>query len=174
MVHWVKQVVCIVFLLLLPLTSISQRVGPQPAILRLEKVNTLQGDGLLTFEINVRMADCLQKIELNDAERVHRRKTIWDKIHDWWWFRIRKIYDFEVSHTFSRELQEDDYYLSEDGNEQIYMKCELISLKSIYKRKENQKRLEINVYSKSGKKIYSKTFILDRERLIQNSEYVIR
>ena len=22
-----------------------------------------------------------------------RQKNLWDKIHDWWWFKIRKIYD---------------------------------------------------------------------------------
>jgi hypothetical protein len=53
------------------------------------------------------------------------------------------------------------------------MKCNLLQLKSVFGRKTFRKRLEINVYSLSGKKIYSKTFILDKNKLIEDGEIVL-
>ena len=150
----------------------SQRVYPKTAIIRLEKFSSLNNDGILTFEIGVRMADCLSNIELNDMKKKEKKKNIWDKLHDWWWFKIRKIYDFEVSKTFTKEIYDHEYFLkdTDDLSEQIYMKCELIQLKSVFSRESVNRKLEINLYSKSGKKVYSKIFILNKNKLLENME----
>ena len=150
----------------------AQRVYPKTALIRLEKFNSLNDDGLLTFEISVRMADCLSHIEMNDFDKIKKKKNVGDKLHDWWWFKVRKIYDFEVSKTYSKELEEDNYFLKEtdDLSEQIYMKCDLIQLKSVFSRKTIKRKLQINLYSKSGKMIYSKTFILDKNKILQKME----
>ena len=158
--------------LIFSMIGYSQRVYPKSAIIRLEKFNSLNNDGLLTFEIGVRMADCLSHIEMNDVSRLKNKKNVRDKVHDWWWFKVRKIYDFEVSKTYSKELEEDNYFLedTDDLSEQIYMKCELIQLKSIFSRESINKKLEINLYSKSGKKVYSKIFILNKNKLLEKME----
>ena len=150
----------------------GQRVYPKTAIIRLEKFSSLNNDGLLTFEIGVRMADCLSNIEMNDMKKKEKKKNVWDKLHDWWWFRIRKIYDFEVSKTYTKEIHENEYFLrdTDDLSEQIYMKCELIQLKSVFSRKTINRKLEINLYSKSGKKVYSKIFILNKNKLLEKME----
>jgi hypothetical protein len=150
----------------------GQRVYPKSAIIRLENFSTINSDGLLTFEIDVRMADCLSHIEMNDFDKIKKKKNVWDKLHDWWWFKVRNIYDFEVSKTYSRELQEDNYFLKETDylSEQIYMKCDLIQLKSVFSRKTIKRKLQINLYSKSGKVVYSKIFILDKNKILQEME----
>lgn len=150
----------------------GQRVYPKTAIIRLENFSTINSDGLLTFEIDVRMADCLSHIEMNDFDKFKKKKNVGDKLHDWWWFKVRKIYDFEVSKTYSKELEEDNYFLKEtdDLSEHISMKCDLIQLKSVFSRKTIKRKLQINLYSKSGKMVYSKTFILDKNKILQKME----
>lgn len=150
----------------------GQRVYPKTAIIRLENFSTINSDGLITFEIDVRMADCLSHIEMNDFDRIKKEKNFGDKLHDWWWFKVRKIYDFEVSKTFIGELNEQNYYLKvlDVEEEHISMKCDLIQLKSVFSRKTIKKKIEINLYSKSGKKVYSKVFILDKNKLLEKME----
>jgi hypothetical protein len=152
--------------------SFAQRVSPKSAIVRLEEFNSIREDGLLTFEIEVKMADCMSHIELLDVSKFYKKKNIWDKIHDWWWFKVRKIYDFEVSKTFTRELSEDNYSLKDTDYlaEVIVMKCELIRLKSIFPRKLTKRKLEINLYSKSGKKVYSKVFTFKKYKILEEGE----
>ena len=118
------------------------------------------------------MADCLSYIEMNDFDKIKKKKNVGDKLHDWWWFKVRKIYDFEVSKTYSKELEEDNYFLKEtdDLSEQIYMKCDLIQLKSVFSRKTIKRKLQINLYSKSGKVVYSKIFILYKNKLLEKME----
>ena len=53
-----------------------QRVYPKTAIIRLEKFSSLNNDGILTFEIDVRMADCLSNIEMNDMKKKKKRKML--------------------------------------------------------------------------------------------------
>jgi hypothetical protein len=150
----------------------AQRVYPKTAIIRLENFSTINSDGLLTFEIDVRMADCLSHIEMNDFDKIKKKKNVGDKLHDWWWFKVRKIYDFEVSKTFIGELNEENYYLKvlDDEEEHISMKCDLIQLKSVFSRKTIKRKLQINLYSKSGKMVYSKIFILDKNKILQKME----
>jgi hypothetical protein len=169
-----KAVLVFLFLFLCKISS-AQRVGALPVILRLENYSTNTNDGLLTFEIDVRMADCIHYIEIIDVDKIKKDKNTRDKLHDWWWFKVRKIYDFSVSKTFTKKIHEDDYFLKDlkEGAEHIFMKCNLLQLKSVFGRKTFRKRLEINVYSLSGKKIYSKTFILDKNKLIEDGEIVL-
>ena len=149
-----------------------QRVYPKTAIIRLEKFSSLSNDGILTFEIEVRIADCLSHLEINDMNKRGEKRTIWNRIHDWWWFKVRKIYDFEVSKTFTKEIEDDEYFLrdTDDLSEQIYMKCNLIPLKSVFSNKSINRKLEINIYSMSGKKVYSKIFILNKNKLLEEME----
>lgn len=155
--------------------TLCQRVNQKSAKILLQDYSFVQNDGLLFFEIEVRMADCLQELELLDVSSVRNKKNIWDKVHDWWWFKIRKVYDFGISKRYSKELSEDNYTLRETDilEEVIVMKCELIRLKSIFIRKMTIRKLKINIYSKSGKIIYSKLFILDKNKLIQEQEIEI-
>jgi hypothetical protein len=148
----------------------GQRVYPKTAIIRLENFSTISNDGLLTFEIDVRMADCLSEIEMNDMDKKKKKKSIWNRIHDWWWFKIRRIHDFESSKTYTKQLKEDNYYLIDDEKEHISMKCDLIQLKSVFPGKAIKKKIEINLYSKNGKRVYSKIFILDKNKLLEKME----
>jgi hypothetical protein len=148
----------------------AQRVYPKTAIIRLENFNTISNDGLLTFEIDVRMADCLSEIEINDMDKKTKKKNIWNKIHNWWWFKVRGIHDFESSKTYTKQIKEDYYYLKDDDEEHISMKCDLIQLKSVFSGKTIKKKIEINLYSKNGKKVYSKIFILDKNKLLEKME----
>jgi hypothetical protein len=149
----------------------SQKVYDKSATITFEPYNSIIIDGQLRFEIDVRMSDCLENIEILDIDKIKIKKNIWDKIHDWWWFKIRRNFDFKISKRFTLELNEDNYHLREDeSDEQIYMKCDILTLKSIFERKTLKKKLQINLYSKSGKKVYSKIFILDKLKLIENGE----
>ena len=126
---------------------------------------------MLSFEIDVRMADSFSHFEINDFDRIRIKKNVWDKIYDWWWFKVRKNLDFQKSKTFRKDIFETDYYLRDDqDSEQIYLKIDLITLKSIFGRKYLKKNLELNLYSKSGRKIYSKKITLDKYKLIENKE----
>ena len=155
--------------------GVSQRVYPKSAVLRLEKFNALNDDGMLTFEIKVRMADCLSEIEILDAEKFKPKKNFGDKIHDWWWFKVREIYDFNVSKRFIKEISDLDYSLKEtdDLSEVIVMKCELIQLKSVFSRKELRKKLKINLFSKSGKEVYSVVFNLNKNQILDVLEFYL-
>jgi hypothetical protein len=116
------------------------------------------------------MSDCLSHIEIKDITKVKKKRTFWDWLHDFWWFKILRVFDFEVSKTFTKNLDIDNYYLKDtkDGRELIYMKTELLSIKSVFGREEKKKIL-VNLYSLSSKMIYSKEFLLDKNKLIQDS-----
>jgi hypothetical protein len=150
----------------------SQRVYEKSAKIILDKFDGLREDGQLYFEIEVRMADCLSHLEFSDASKIKSKKTIADKVHDWWWFKVREIYDFEVSQTFTKEIHEDDYSLrdTDDFSERIVMKCSLMRLQSVFPRKRFKRKIQLLIYSKSGKLIYSKIFILDKLKLIEEGE----
>jgi hypothetical protein len=55
----------------------------------------------------------------------------------------------------------------DDGKEHIYMKCELITIKSLFGRKSLKKRVRINIFSLSDKKIYTKDFLLEKIKLLE-------
>jgi len=150
----------------------GQRVGSRAPVFSVEKFSGLSDDGMLNFEIDCRIADCISTVQIVDIEKMKKKKSFWDRIHDWWWFKIIKRFDFQTAKVYSREITADDYYLKdlEDEQEHIYMKCELITLKSLFGRKSLKKRIRINVFSLSGRKIYSKDFTLDKLKLIESSQ----
>jgi hypothetical protein len=163
----------IISLLLFFITNISlcQKVSEKSATIKFEQYNSIVVDGLLYFEIDVRLSDCLSHIEIIDVDKMRIKKNLWDKIYDWWWFKVRKKFDFHISKKYTLILHESDYYLREDGvSEQIYMKCELITLQSIFGRKYSKKRIQINLYSKTGKIVYSKKVILKKIKLVEEGE----
>lgn len=152
--------------------GLGQRVGSRPAIFALEKYNSLSNDGVITFEIDCRMADCVSFVQIVDIDKIKQRKNIWDKIHDWWWFKIIKRFDFQTEKELNVEINVDNYFLKDldDGKEHIYFKCELITLKSLFGRKYTKKRVRINIFSLSGRQIYTKDITLDKNRLIESIE----
>ena len=149
---------------------LGQRVGIKPGIFYVENYSSLSDDGTIFFEIDVRLADCLSHIEIKDVTKVKNKRTFWDWLHDFWWFKILRVFDFQISKIFSRELNVENYYIKDtgDGLEHIYMKSELLSIKSIFGRKD-EKKILVNLYSHSGKILYSKDFILDKNKLIEDS-----
>lgn len=159
----------IFYFLLIPLTTKSQKIYPKSATLTFTQSNSVILDGKIYFEIDLRMSDCLSHIEVKDLDNYKEKKNIWDKIHDWWYFKVRKKLDFQFSKIYKFDLNQENYFLSTD-DERIYMKCELMTLKSLYGRKKIEKKLEINLYSKTSKKIYSKQVILNKLKLIEDSE----
>jgi len=163
--------ITLVFILFITSAGLSQKVGSNPPKIYIENYSPITNDGTLFFDIDVRIADCLSYIEVNDMVKLKKKKTIWDKIHDWWWFKVLKKYDFEISKTFIRKLKVDDYYIAEidDGQEHIYVKCELMNMKSLFGRK-TKKEVQINLVSLSMKTVYSKEFTLYKSKLIQNYE----
>jgi len=149
---------------------LGQRVGTKPGKFYVENYSSLSDDGTIFFEIDVRLSDCLSHIEIKDITKVKNKRTFWDWLHDFWWFKILRVFDFQISKVFSRELNVENYYIKDtgDGLEHIYMKAELLSIKSIFGRKD-EKNILVNLYSYSGKILYSKDFILDKNKLIGDS-----
>lgn len=152
--------------------GLGQRVGTKPPVFGIDNFNSMTSDGILTFELDCRMADCVATVQIIDIEKIKKKKSLWDYIYDWWWFKVVKRFDFQTAKVFSQEITADDYFLKDldDGQEHIYMKCQLITLKSLFGRKSIKKRIRINVYSLSGKKIYTKDFTLDKYKLIESLE----
>ncbi len=150
----------------------SQRVYEKSAKITLDKFDGLTEDGQLYFEIEVRMADCLSYLEFKDYSKLKEKKNIGDRLHDWWWFKVREIYDFEVSQIYTIEIQDYDYYLkdTDELEEIIVMKCKLMQLKSVFSRKKIKRKIQIDIYSMSGKIVYSKVFMLNKVKLIEDGE----
>lgn len=116
----------------------AQTIGRKKPKMELLSYNPLKDDGELALEIDVKMADCISHLELLSE---NNKKPI-------------KV-----------EVAEDDYYLSEDGEEQIYMRVSLGSMKEILKKKKELPS-DLVIYSKSGKQIYSRQVNLVKEELI--------
>ena len=116
----------------------AQTIGRKKPKMELLSYNPLKDDGELALEIDVKMADCISHLELLSE---NTKKPL-------------KI-----------EVAEDDYYLSEDGQEQIYMRVSLGSMKEILKKKKELPS-DLVIYSKSGKAIYSRQLNLVKEDLI--------
>jgi hypothetical protein len=159
-----------IFLSFLSLESFGQMVGKKEPIIRLKDYNIITDDGIITFEIDVRMSDCLDYLELNDMTKRKKDKTFWDKLYEWWWFKVLKIYNFEISKTLHKKLTIDNYFLldSDDDQEHIVMRTDIIPLKSLFGRKL-KKKVQINLFSMTGKCVYSKEFILNKNKLIEKS-----
>ncbi len=147
-----------------------QRVGMKEPIFTLENYYPISGDGMVTFEIDCRMPETIETVELNDIRKKKaNERNFFDKLHDWWWFKVRKIYNFEIAKTYTFKPANENYYLKDlgDDEEHIYMKCHLIPLKSLFGNK-NKKQIEIILYNIVGKIIYHKKFTLDKNSLIKD------
>jgi uncharacterized protein YccT (UPF0319 family) len=128
------------FLTCLTETGFAQTIGRKKPKMELLSYNPLKDDGELALEIDVRMADCISHLELLSE---NSRKPI-------------KV-----------DIGESNYYLSEDGEEQIYMRVSLGSMKEILKKKKELPS-DLTIYSKSGKPIYSKQLNLVKDELISS------
>jgi hypothetical protein len=138
-----RQVHAIMVLSVLVLSTLSaslhaQTIGRKKPKMELLSYNPLKDDGELALEIDVKMADCISHLELLSENTKKPLKV---------------------------EVAEDDYYLSEDGEEQIYMRVSLGSMKEILKKKKELPS-DLVIYSKSGKQIYSRQLNLVKEDLI--------
>lgn len=162
--------ILLIFFYSLTFISNGQRVGNKPPIFTLENYSSISNDGTIFFDIDVKMSDCLSHIEIKDIDKLKKKRTFWDWLHDFWWFKILRVFDFERSKVFTRNIDIDNYYLKEenDGLEHIHMKVELLSLKSVFGR-DQKKKILVNLYSLSTKIVYSKEFFLDRNKLIEES-----
>ena len=120
----------------------GQTVGRKPPKLSLSDYNKDKDDGTLTFEVDVRLADCISYIELkNDATR----KPV----------QVR--------------VNEKDYYLSEENGRDILLRLQVGSLKDFLKKKE-QLPTELVIYSKTGKPIYTNELSINKSELIGSSQ----
>jgi hypothetical protein len=116
----------------------AQTIGRKKARMELLSYNPLKDDGEMVLEMDVRMADCVSHLELSSANS--KRPLV-------------------------VAVSEEDYYLSEDGEEQIYLKVSLGNMKEIL-RKKKEVPAGLTIYSKSGKPIYSRQLTLIKEELI--------
>jgi len=163
----------ILFLTLIFFTNcglgLSQKIGRYPPKITIEKFNTINSDGIICFEIDVRLSDCISYVELIDLSEYKENKNLTDKIHDWWWFKLLKIYNFETEKKIRKEIDIENYLLREtnDNSELIVMKTDIMSLKSLFGRK-SEKDVRIDVYSLSSKIIFSKKYHFDKIKLIES------
>jgi hypothetical protein len=120
----------------------AQTVGKKPPKFSLKDYNPGKDDGTLTFEVDVRMADCISYIELkNDA--------------------TKKPVQVNVS--------ENDYYLSEENGQDIFLRLPIGTLKALLKKKESLPT-SLVIYSKSGKPIYTNELSINKFDLINTAE----
>ena len=116
----------------------SQTVGKKPPKLTLTEYNPNKDDGMLQFEVDVRMADCISYLEFkNDANK--------------------KAVQVPVS--------EKDYVLSEENGEDILLRIPVGTLKEFLKKKEKLPT-ELIIYSKTGKPIYTNEVSVNKFDLI--------
>ncbi len=132
----------------------------------IEDYNTLRDEGVLVFEVDVKIADCIHRVVLTDITNYKEKKNIFDKIYDWWYFKVRKKFNFEISKTISIYPNIDNYYLkdSDDGSEIIMLKTKILSTRSLFK-KQKLKTIKIQIYNLSEREVFTKVFNLDKNKL---------
>ena len=118
--------------------AIGQTVGRKKASMELLSYNPIKDDGELMLEMDVRMADCISHLEIA-CETIKKPLVV--------------------------EVTEENYYLSEDGEEQIFMKVSIGNMKDILK-KNKEVSTTLTVYSKSGKPIFTRQILLVKDSLI--------
>jgi len=130
----------------LQLVSLGQTVGRKPPKISLSEYNKDKDDGMLNFEVDVRMADCISYIEFkNDANKK----------------------------PLQVQVAEKDYYLSEENGRDILLRLQVGSLKDLLKKKDNLPT-ELTIYSKTGKPIYTNELSINRSELIGGTENAMR
>ena len=122
-------------------SGFAQTVGRKPPKLSLTEYSRDKDDGTLNFEVDVRMADCISYIELKNEA-------------------IRKPVQVQVN--------EKDYYISEENGQDILLRLPVGSLKEFLKKKEILPT-ELTIYSKTGKPIYTNELSINKADLINSS-----
>lgn len=165
-----KKLLLTSILCIFSVLGVSQKIGRYPEQITVENFNPINSDGVICFEIDVRVSDCIAYVELIDLSEYKTKKNLFDKIHDWWWFRVLKIYNFETEKKIRKEIDIENYSLKEtkDNSELIVMKTELISIKSLFGRKL-EKDVKIDVYSLSSKLSFSKKYHFNKIKLIEST-----
>lgn len=136
-----KTLLAIIALVCIGYTTEAQTVGRKQPKIALKDYRPNDDDGTVTFEVDVRMADCISYIELkNDAHK--------------------KPIQVQVS--------EKDYFLSEENGQDILLRLPVGTLKELLKKKEKLPT-ELTIYSKSGKPIYTNEVALSKYDLINNA-----
>lgn len=121
--------------------AFGQTVGKKPPKISLQNYNPGNDDGTLSFEVDVRMADCISFIEVKNPN-------------------IKKPIQVPVA--------EKDYYLSEENGEDILLRIPIGSLKELLKKKDKAET-ELVIYSKSGKPIYTNEISINKYDLINTA-----
>ena len=143
MASGIKTIIPVFLFLLLSATdwANAQTVGRKKPKLELIGYSALKDDGDLVFQIDVRLADCISLIELSSENSRKPLKVV---------------------------VSENDYYLSEDGEEQIYLKISLGTFREIMKKKK-ELATELVIFSKSGKPIFTRKITLNRDELVASA-----
>ena len=136
-----KTILTILAIVVLGWTASAQTVGRKAPKLTLKEYNAEKEDGKLQFEVDVRMADCISYIELQNEVT---KKPI-------------KV-----------EVTENDYVLSEENGRDILLRLDVGTLKELLKKKESQ-ATALTIFSKSGKPIYTNELSINKSDLINTA-----
>jgi hypothetical protein len=119
---------------------------------------------MLTFEIDVRMADCIHYIEINDVDKIKKDRNTRDKLHDWWWFKVLRRPNYYVNRSFTKTISIENYFIvtGNDNNEKIVLRTKLIPLRSLFGNKEKI-NVQFIIHRKGDNNvIYSENLIFKR------------
>ena len=132
-----KLILSILFFFILNV-SIGQRIGNDEPIWTLTEYEQRSKDGYIQVEIDVRMADVVSYVELNDVWVEKDDKRIWDKISDWWWFKVLKRPNYYVNRSFTKKISIENYFIVTDNEniEKIVLRTKLVPLRSLFGNKE--------------------------------------
>lgn len=133
-----KHLFTIGALLLYSFGAMAQTVGKKAPKLSITEYNREKEDGMLQFEVDVRMADCISYVEIRPQGS---KKPI-------------QVY-----------VSEKDYYLSEENGRDILLRIPLCSLKDILRKKETVSTA-LTIFSKSGKPIYTNELSVNKNDLL--------
>lgn len=136
-----KKLLTILAVLLLGWGATAQTVGRKAPKITLLGYDAGKDDGLLQFEVDVRMADCISYVEF---------KTEGSK----------KSIQVAVS--------EKDYFLSETNGRDILLRIPVGTLRELMRKKENW-NAELVVFSKSGQAIYNHRISILKSNLISTT-----
>lgn len=166
------KLILISFLLIISNFCFSQKIYEKTARVTLDEFIIKKNDGQLYFEIEVRMIGLVSHIEIKDPFKIEKSGNVFNKISKWWWLKLVKTKDFKYTNLYSRKILDEDYFINDtfDSNAGIVMRCELVKLKSVFFGSTSKRELQIEIYSKIGSKIYSKTFTLDKIKIIEDGE----
>jgi len=158
-----KTILSILFFFTLNV-SIGQRIDNEELVWTLTDYDRISKDGYIQVEVDVRMADVVSYVELNDVWVEKDDKKIWDKISDWWWFKVLKRPNYYVNRSFTKTISIENYFLvtGNDNNEKIVLRTKLIPLRSLFGNKEKI-NVQFIIHRKGDNNvIYSENLIFKR------------